>query len=128
MAYKPKSYTSVAPYLTVNGAQRTVDFLVAVFGAETLRVVSGESGRLAHAEVRIDDTVLMLTDAVDGWPAVPSHVHIYVPDVDATYALGVASGATAIKAPVQGDDADKRGGFMDAGGTTWWVSTQMTDA
>ncbi|NQV71931.1 VOC family protein [bacterium] len=125
MYYKPEGYTSVAPYLTVNGAERTIAFAVDVFGAERLRSYPGENGRLLHAEVRIGDTVVMFTDAVDGWPAIPSHVHVYVPDVDATYKRALAVGATPVKHPEKGADEDKRGGFQDAGGTTWWVATQV---
>lgn len=126
MAFKPNGYSSVSPYLTVNGAKATIDFLVQVFGAETLRMIPGDAGKLAHGEVRIDDSVLMLTDAVEGWPATPSHVHIYVEDVDAIFERALAAGAASVKRPVQGvDDMDKRGGFTDAGGTTWWVSTQV---
>lgn len=125
MSYKPDGYTSVAPYLTVNGAKRTIDFLVRVFAAEPLRMIAGSGDKMAHGEVRIDDTVIMLTDAVEGWPATPSHVHIYVADVDKIFERAVAAGASVVKQPVQEDDGDKRGGFMDEGGTTWWVSTQI---
>lgn len=119
MAFKPNDYTSVAPYLVVHNAQATVDFLVEVFDAQKLRMYPGENGALSHGEVWIDDTVLMLSDAAQGWPAIPAHVHVYVPDVDETYQRAIAAGATPVKVPVQGDDSDKRGGFTDAGGTTW---------
>ena len=125
MAFKPAGYTSVAPYLTVNGAQGTIDFLIRVFDAESLRMIHGSGGNVAHGEVRIEDTVIMLTDAVEGWPATPSHVHIYVNDVDAILDRALSAGATIVKRPVQDCDADKRGAFADAGGTTWWVSTQV---
>lgn len=125
MTFKPDGYTSVAPYLTVNGAKETIEFLVKVFDAVRLRMIAGSNGMLAHGEVRIDDTVLMFTDAVEGWPATPSHVHIYVEDVDKTFARAIDAGAIVVKQPVQDGDTDKRGGFTDAGGTTWWVSTQM---
>ncbi len=124
-AYKPQQYTSVAPYLVIDGAAATLDFLVKVFDAERLRIVPGDNGRLRHAEVRIDDTVLMLADSLEGWDAVPAHVHIYVPDVDETYRRAIEAGATAVQEPVKKDDEDKRGGFRDAGGTTWWVGTQV---
>ena len=125
MTYKPDGYTSVAPYLIVDGAQATIDLLVKVFDAEPLRIIPQENGKLAHGEVRIDDTVLMFCDAIDGWPAVPAHVHIYVEDVDATYSRAIAAGAEAVQEPVKKDDADKRGGFRDAGGTTWWIGQQI---
>lgn len=124
-SYKPDGYTSVAPYLIVNGASRTVDFLVKVFDAVPLRRFEDANGGLMHAEVRIDDTVLMLADSTEGWPANSVNVHIYVPDVDATYQRALAAGAESVQAPVKKDDADKRGGVKDAGGTTWWIATQV---
>ena len=89
----------------VDGAQRTIDFLTAVFDAQPLRMhPMGE--RLGHAEVRIDDTVLMLADGMDGWPPVASHVHLYVPDVDATWSRALAAGATPVQAPQEKGDGD----------------------
>jgi PhnB protein len=124
-AYKPDGYTSVAPYLIVNGAARTIDFLRTVFAAEELRRFPGPDGRLRHAEVRIADTVLMLADSAEGWPAVPSYVHVYVPDVDATYQAALKAGAESVQEPIKKDDPDKRGGVKDAGGTTWWIATKV---
>src|SRR5690606_1846205 len=109
-------YNSASPYLIVNGAQATMDFLVAVFGAERLRSYTREDGTIAHAEVRIDDSVVMLADPVEGWPAIAANVHIYVADVDTTYKRGIDAGATPVQEPVRKDDEDKRGGFRDAGG------------
>jgi PhnB protein len=127
-AFKPASYNSVSPYLIVTDAAATIRFLVTVLGAvELRRFADPASGRLMHAEVRLDDTVIMLGDCVEGvWPAVAAHVHVYVPDVDATYAKALQNGATAVQAPVQKQDEDKRGGFKDAWGTTWWVATKQT--
>ncbi len=51
MNFKPEGYTSVAPYLTVNGAQDTIDFLIRVFDATPLRMIPGAAGKLAHGEV-----------------------------------------------------------------------------
>ncbi|WP_072389426.1 VOC family protein [Hyphomicrobium sp. CS1BSMeth3] len=125
MDYKPHGYTSVAPYLIVDGARATIEFLVRVFDAELLRQYTRDDGKLAHGEIRIGDTVVMLSDPTDGWPVVRSHAHVYVPDVDATYARAIAAGAEPVQAPVQKGDEDKRGGFRDAGGTTWWIATQV---
>jgi PhnB protein len=123
--YKPAGYTSVAPYLVVSGAAGTIAFLVRAFGAIELQRFEAGGGLLMHAEVRLDDTVIMLADATEQFPAAPAHVHIYVPDVDSTYARALAAGATAVQEPVQKDDPDKRGGVRDAGGTTWWIGTRV---
>lgn len=123
--YKPEGYTSAAPYLIVGDAKRTIEFLKAVFDAKELRIYSRPDGRLMHAEVQIDDTVIMMGDSAQGWPPVPAHVHVYVPDVDATYRRALESGATSLQAPVKKDDPDKRGGFKDPVGTTWWIATMV---
>lgn len=125
-AHKPSGYTSISPYLIVNGASETIEFLKRVFGAVELRKFPSDSGKLMHAEVRIDDTVVMLADASPPeWSAMPSYVHVYVPDVDATYRLALEAGATSVQEPVKKQDEDKRGGVKDPGGTTWWISTKV---
>lgn len=124
-SHKPRGYTTVSPYLIVNGASRTIDFLVRAFDAVELRRFADRSGKVMHAEVRIDDSVVMIADGGEGWPAIPSHVHVYVPEVDATYQRALAAGATSVQEPVKKDDADKRGGVKDSGGTTWWIATKM---
>ena len=124
-SYKPQGYTSVAPYLILDGASETIAFLQHVFGAEELRRYTATDGKVRHAEVRIDDTVVMLADAVEGWPAAKAQVHVYVEDVDATYQRALELGAASVQAPVRKDDEDKRGGFTDAVGTTWWIATKV---
>jgi PhnB protein len=123
--WKPQGYNSVSPYLVVSDAKATMAFLKAAFDAEPLRVIARPDGTLRHAEARIGDTVVMLADAIDGWPAVPAHVHVYVADVDAIYRRALAAGAKSIAEPAKKDDADKRGGVQDSGGTTWWLATQV---
>jgi uncharacterized glyoxalase superfamily protein PhnB len=124
-SYKPKDYTTVSPYLIVNGASGTIDFLKRVFGAVELRRFPDAAGKIMHAEVRIDDTVVMIADSAVGWPPVASHVHIYVADVDATYKRALGAGTTSVQEPVKKEDEDKRGGVKDAGGTTWWIATKV---
>ncbi len=124
-SYKPQGYSTVSPYLIVNGASQTIDFLVRVFDAVELRRFPNEAGKIMHAEVRIDDTVVMLADGGGEWPPIPANVHVYVADVDATYRRALEAGATSVQEPVKKDDEDRRGGVRDAGGTTWWIATKV---
>jgi uncharacterized glyoxalase superfamily protein PhnB len=123
--HKPEGYTSVAPYLIVNGASDTIEFVKSVLGAKELRRFPDGEGKIRHAEVRIDDTVVMLADAVPSWPAIPAHVHVYVRDVDDTYRRALQAGATSVQEPVKKEDEDKRAGVKDSGGITWWIATRV---
>lgn len=123
--YQPEGYTTVSPYLIVHGAAATIDFLQRVFDATELRRYPNAEGRVMHAEVRIGDSVVMVADAAPQWPALPAHVHVYVPDVDATYRRALEAGAEPVQEPVRKQDEDKRGGVKDAGGTTWWIATRV---
>ena len=126
LLYKPADYSTVSPYLIVNGADATINFLIQVFGATKLRRICDESGKVMHAEVRIDDSVIMLAEPVTpGWSALPSHVHLYVPDVDATYRKALEAGAISVQQPVKKKDENKRAGVKDSGGTTWWIATKV---
>lgn len=124
-SYKPAGYSTVSPYLIVDGCARTIEFLQTVFKATEIRRFPDASGKIVHAEVRIDDTVVMIADGNEGWPPVPSHVHIYVKDIDTTYRRALEAGATSVQEPVKKEDADKRGGVKDSGGTTWWIATKI---
>lgn len=123
--WKPASYPSVSPYLICPEPDDLIAFLAATFDAEVLRRYDRPDGSLMHAEVQIDDSVVMIggaqTDAAGG----TVHIHVYVPDAQAAFDRAVAAGGTVVQEPTrkEGDD-DLRGGVQDAWGTTWWVSTQ----
>ena len=125
--WKPQGYTSASPYIIAKDAQAVIDFLHGAFGAESLRRYEMPDGSIMHAEVRIDDTGVMLGEAGGDWKPVPCHVHVYVDDVDATYARALSSGGTEVQAPQRkGEDPDRRGGVKDPGGNTWWIATQLS--
>jgi len=122
---KPEGYSSVSPYLVTQGAQRVIDFLKKTFDATELRRYDMPDGSVMHAEVRIDDTVIMIGDAGGEWPAVLSWLHVYVEDVDATFSRALEAGGVSVQAPQRKEgDPDRRGGVKDPGGNTWWIATQ----
>ncbi len=126
MPYKPEGYNSVSPYLVVESTDAVIAFLSAVFDAQELRRFAGPDGRVMHAEVRLDDSVIMMADANQDYPIRPADVHIYVPDVDETYRRALASGASSVQAPVKNDDPDRRAGVKAVGSeVTWWFATTV---
>lgn len=125
-AWKPDGYSTVSPYLIAEGAQGVLDFLRAAFGATELRRFDMPDGTIMHVEVRVGDTVVMLGDAGESWPATPCHVHVYVEDVDAVFRRALDAGGTPVAEPTrQEGDPDRRGGVKGPAGNTWWISTQV---
>jgi len=123
--YKPEGYASVSAYIMVDGAQRLIDFLVATFEAKVTRRFDNPDGTIMHGEVQIDDTIVMLADGGEGYPAFPVWLHVYVPDVDATYQKALAAGGVSVQEPEKKDDPDRRAGVKDPTGNTWWLATQV---
>jgi PhnB protein len=124
--FKPGGYNAVSPYLVVGGAQRMIDFLKIVFGATELRRYDNDDGTIMHAEVMIDDSVVMMGDASAEFPANRLLIHVYVADVDAVFARALTAGATVDQEPQQKEgDPDRRGSFRDFAGNVWSVATQQ---
>jgi uncharacterized glyoxalase superfamily protein PhnB len=124
-SWKPPDYPTVSPYLIASDAQGVIDFVTEVFGATPLRRYEMPDGSIMHAEVRIDDAVLMLGQVGGKWPAVPASLHVYVADVDETYRRALSAGGESVQEPEQrGGDPDRRGGVRDPAGNTWWIATQ----
>jgi PhnB protein len=124
--FKPSGYNAVSPYLVVGGAQRMIDFLKTVFDAKALRRYDNADGTIMHAEVKIDDSVIMMGDASAEYPANKLLIHVYVADVDAVFRKALATGATVDQEPQQKPgDPDRRGSFKDFAGNIWAVGTQQ---
>lgn len=123
--YKPTAYPSVSAYLVANNAQQVIDFLRQTFDAKEARRFDKPDGSIMHAEVWIDDSVVMIADSGGAFPAVPMGLHVYVPDVDATYHRALTAGGISVQEPTQKNDPDRRGGVQDPAGNTWWIATQV---
>ncbi len=123
--WKPKDYPSISPYLICADAEKAIAFMEAAFGGVLLRRFDRPDGSLMHAEVRIDDSVVMIGGGATDAQSAEPHIHLYVPDAAATFARAVAAGATVVQAPeCKREDDDVRGGLTDAWGTTWWIANQ----
>jgi PhnB protein len=95
----PEGYHAVTTYLHVARVSNLVDFLKQAFDGVELERVIMPDGRIEHVEVRIGDSIVMLSDASDKYPAMPSWVYLYVNDSDEVYRKAVQAGATSLMAP-----------------------------
>jgi PhnB protein len=125
-AFKPTGYNSVSPYFIVNGAQRLIDLLKFIFNATELRRYDMRDGTIMHAEIQIDDSVVMLGDSSEKYPPVAIVMHVYVPDIDKTFDKAIEAGCEVIEKPKQRDnDPDRRATFKDFAGNMWSIGTQL---
>jgi PhnB protein len=131
----PEGYHNVTPYLVVDGAARAVAWYVAAFGAIELMRLPTPDGRIAHAEIKIGDSRVMLADeapehgakAPAAFGGSPVSLHLYVPDADATMAAATAAGAEVKSPPEDKFYGDRMGSLRDPFGHTWHISTHVED-
>ena len=126
---KPDDYPSVSPYLVADDPDAVIDFIETVFDGTTERRYDDPEGRVHHVELRIGDGVVMMGGSSEGYPATESLVHVYVPDVDATYRAALDAGGESIQEPTEVDgDPDRRGLVRGPGGNSWAIATQVHEA
>ncbi len=132
---QPDGYHSITPYLIVDGAVRALEFYRDVFGGKEMLRMPGPEGRVGHAEMMIGDSKIMLADEFPQMGAVapkkgerlPVSLHLYVPDVDATVAKAIASGARLVS-PVENRFYGDRSALLeDPFGHSWSVATHVED-
>jgi len=117
------SYPSIVPYLLVEDAKSLIAFLESGFAAKTRMAAPSETGGIMHAELELGDGLLMLSDASDS-PRAPTHLCLYVADVDATYQSALAAGAVSQSAPETKDYGQRIAGITDPAGNTWWICAE----
>ena len=119
-------FHSVNPYIVVEGVEHLIAFLGDVFGAveQGQRQIKPD-GTIEHADVRIGDSVVMLSEATVDYPARPSVHFAYVEDVDAVFRNALRAGAEVILEPSEQPWGDRVGGFHDPFDNRWWVATHL---
>jgi PhnB protein len=133
----PDSYRRVTPCLVVRGAANALDFYAEVFGASERMRFPGPDGSVAHAEIQIGDSVVIVEDEAPqrgttaplagGLPGTPVFQFIYVEDVDATVERAVKLGATLRRAPQDQFYGDRDAFLVDPFGHGWTIASHVED-
>ncbi len=133
----PENYRRITPCLVVRGAAQALDFYAAVFGATERMRFPAPDGSIAHAEIQIGDSVVIVEDEdpqrgtsappADGLPGTPVWQFIYVDDVDAVVAQAVERGATLRRAPHDQFYGDRDAYVVDPFGHSWTIATHVED-
>lgn len=134
-AYIPERLHAVTPYLMVADARAALAFYEDAFGARAVSdPIVMDDGRVGHAEIDINGSVLMLADEFPEMGLVGPlrrggtsvSLVVYVPDVDATFARAVALGATPERPPADQFHGSRAGWLVDPFGHRWSISTALT--
>lgn len=133
----PDGYRRITPFLVVEGATKALEFYIEAFGATERMRMSGPGGTIAHAEVEIGDSVLMVEDAspfmgtkappAGGVEGSPSGLFLYVEDVDAVVERAVGLGAKLERPPTDEFYGDRTSHIVDPFGHHWTIATHIED-
>lgn len=126
---------NVTPYLVVRDAARAIDWYVRVFGAREDFRLAYPDGKVGHAELVFGSGRIYLADEHPDFGALgpvaiggtPVGLQVYVPDVDATLALGEAEGGTVLRAAKDEFYGDRAGMLLDPFGHKWHVATRKEE-
>jgi len=131
----PDGYHSLTPFLTVRDAARAIEFYKQAFGAVERGVMKGPDGKVMHAELKIGDSLIMLSDEFPEFGALSPQsiggsgmgLHIYLDGVDAAFDRAVKAGAT-VEMPVMDQFwGDRYGKLKDPFGHKWSIGTHIKD-
>jgi PhnB protein len=131
----PEGYTSLTPFLCIDGAAEAIDFYVEVFGAKLIERMDGQDGIVAHAELDFGDGRLQVSDPQEAYQlaapergeSVTHSVALYCADVDDVVARAENAGAT-IREPAQTFvTGDRFASILDPFGQRWTVMTRVED-
>jgi PhnB protein len=131
----PDGYHSVTPYLAVDGAENAIKFYEQAFGAKERTRMQSPDGKIAHAEIEIGDSVVMLSDPLPDFVTksprelggTSASIMLYVEDVDATIQQAIDAGATLEREIEDQFWGDRFGAVVDPYGHMWSIATHVED-
>ncbi|HEV2712454.1 MAG TPA: VOC family protein [Gaiellaceae bacterium] len=131
----PEGYHTLTPYLAVEDATAAIEFYRRAFGAKERLRMPAPDGRIAHVELEIGDSVLMLSDPFPQSTAKPpkelgatsAAIFTYVDNVDELTKQAVDAGATLVSAPEDQFWGDRFASVQDPFGHSWQIATHVED-
>jgi uncharacterized glyoxalase superfamily protein PhnB len=106
-----------------------IAFLKAAFRAQETpgSRMLGPDGRIGHVEVELGDSVVMLFDAHPDWPALPSHLRVYVDDAQRVVDRAIAAGARVVTRPTELAFGERVARIRDPQGHLWWIHERIEE-
>jgi PhnB protein len=125
---EPTLTPRLAPCIVAGDAQALIEFIERGIGGKLSFQEVDRDGRLVHAEVQIEDGLVMMSEPPQGRSPFPAMLHLYVQNSDAAYRRALEAGATEVRPPADAPDGFRRGGVKDKWGNEWWFSSQIRKA
>jgi PhnB protein len=131
----PEGYQSVVPYISVDDAKKAIEFYKRAFGATERGIMPGPNDTIAHAEIQIGDSVIMLSDPFPQMSAktpkdlggTTTGLFMYVEDVDEAIQQAADAGATITMPAEDQFWGDRFGVIQDPFGHQWQLATHVED-
>lgn len=123
----PAGHHTVTPYLVVEDVDAVMNFMTAGLNATEVHCLRTPDGAVAHAEMKVGDSMVMLGGAGGPHKALQAMLHLYVEDCDALYRQALAVGGESIMEPTDQFYGDRSGAVRDPAGNQWWIATHIED-
>jgi len=120
---RPEGYHTVTPFLHARGARNVLTFLENAFDGKAAHIVELPGREVAHAAVRIGDSLIELGEAHGEAQPMPGAIHLFVDDVDATYERALRAGATSVEPPADKPYGERGAFVIDPFDNQWFIAT-----
>jgi PhnB protein len=129
----PEGYHSATPYMICKGAAGAIEFYKKAFGAVEVMRMAGPNGQIGHAEIKIGNSHIMLSDehpemgiySPQHYGGSPISVLLYVENADATVNTAVAAGAKVTRPLKDEFYGDRAATVVDPFGHQWYVYSTL---
>jgi len=135
VSFIPKGFHAITPYLIVDGATKAIEFYKKAFSAKLVMQMPLPDGGVAHAEIKIADSHLMLSDmcpeahfkSPSQLGGTPVSLMLYVDDVDTVFNNAIKLGAKEVRPVHDQFYGDRAGTLEDPFGHVWTIGTHQED-
>jgi len=123
----PEGFHTITPYLVVDNAAGLIDFIQKAFDGKLTFITKEDDGKIMHATMKVGDSIIMISDTMEGTSAQTAMLYLYLENVDSVFKKAVQAKGITIHEPKNEFYGDRAGAIKDEWGNVWWISTHVED-
>jgi len=123
----PSGFGTLTPYIFADDAESYLQFLENALGGVIVGSTRRGDGKIANCQMQLGDTMIMISEASEKFPASRAAFYFYVGNADAAMDHATKAGGRLVMEVADMPYGDRQGGVSDPSGNIWWISQRLSD-